>query len=90
MSKWYVTMTDKFMSGWGRAEGKICKYVYTCDSLAEARIVANNAESRTDQKHVNIRTTKPYYNSRNYLVMEKDKENCPSWYEKDYFRTMRG
>ena len=23
----YVTMTDKFMSGWGEAEGKINKYV---------------------------------------------------------------
>jgi hypothetical protein len=87
---WYVTMTDKFMSGWGRAEGKICKYVYSCDTLAEARIVVDNAENRSDQKHINIRTTKPYYNTSRYVTMEKDKNDCPCWYERNYFRNMRG
>jgi len=26
--KWYVTMTDKFMSGWGEARGKTNKFLH--------------------------------------------------------------
>ena len=47
-------MTDKFMSGWGEADNKINKLVFTCKDIQEARIVKDNAEHRTDQKHINI------------------------------------
>lgn len=83
--KWYVTMTDKFMSGWGRAEGKSNKLVFICDTLVEAEIVKENAENRSDQEFINIRATKPYYNSKYNLVQYKDKGEHPSWYEKGYF-----
>jgi len=33
----YVTMTDKFMSGWGMAEGKTNKLVLECKNLHEAK-----------------------------------------------------
>jgi len=33
---YYVTMTDKFMSGWGQAHGKINKMVVECDTYEEA------------------------------------------------------
>ena len=29
--KYYVTMTDKFMSGWGEAAGKVNKLVIECE-----------------------------------------------------------
>jgi len=82
----YVTMTDKFMSGWGMAKGKTNKLVFECDTMEEARIVADNAENRSDQKYINITQNKPYYSSSKYLVQIKTKEEYPDWYVKDYFR----
>ena len=64
----YVTMTDKFMSDWGMAKGKINKLVISCDTYDEAITVANNAERRDEMIYVNIRDSKPYYNSDRYHV----------------------
>lgn len=59
--KYYVTMTDTFLSGWGRAEGKTNKLVIGCDSYEEAEKIKRNAELRSEMKYVNITTTKPHY-----------------------------
>ena len=67
----YVTMTDKFMSGWGCSEGKINKYVIECSSHQEAQICANNAKKRSEMKYINIVSKKPYYNQKRYLVSHK-------------------
>lgn len=95
--KYYVTMTDKFMSGWGMANGKKNKIIFICDNYVDALTVAENAKNRTDQKHVNICLTKPkLYRSTfgkdytlesytKYYVQIKTKEDYPSWYEKSYF-----
>jgi hypothetical protein len=85
-NKIYVTMTDKFMSGWGLAEGKINKLVFECDNIQEARIVTENAENRSDQKHVNIRYTRPSYSCSRYYTQYKTKQDYPSWYEEGYFK----
>ena len=37
--KYWVTMTDRFMSGWGLAKGLKNKLVFECESLAEAEKV---------------------------------------------------
>ena len=79
--KYYVTMTDQFMSGWGRAQGKINKLVISCESLEEAEKVASYAEKRGDQKYINITNKIPYYNSKRYLVQVKDKNDYPHWYK---------
>jgi hypothetical protein len=84
--KFYVTMTDSFMSGWGIAKGKKNKLIFECDSLEEARTVEENARNRGDQKYINICSKFPYYNSDRYYVQVKNKEEYPSWYEKGYFR----
>lgn len=83
---YYVTMTDKFMSGWGHARGKINKLVFECESFQEALIVMENAENRTDQKHINYRDTKPYFSPKKYLVQIKTKADYPSWYKPGYFK----
>ena len=67
----FVTMTDKFMSGWGCSEGKINKYVVECSSHKEAQICAKNARLRSEMKYINIVLNKPYYNSERYLVSLK-------------------
>jgi hypothetical protein len=67
----YVTMTDKFMSGWGEAEGKINKYVIECETQQQAQICAKNAKKRSEMKYINIVSKKPYYNQERYLVSLK-------------------
>lgn len=85
----YVTMTDKFLSGWGNAEGKVNKLIFECENFNEAEIVADNARARSDMKYVNICTKKPSYNSTRYFVQVKNKEDYPSWYQKGFFRAQR-
>lgn len=81
----YVTMTDTFLSGWGKAEGKKAKYVYVCNTREEAEIVKENARRRGDQKYINIRITKPVYSSITHFVQYETKETSPCWYIPRYF-----
>jgi len=83
--KYYVTMTDKYMSGWGRAEGKINKLIFECTSRQQAEIVKENAQARDEMKYINIVTTKPYYNSNRYYPQVKTIEEYPNWYKEGCF-----
>lgn len=74
----YVTCTDKSLSGWGHAEGKRCKYIYPCDSMTEAKKVAENLSSRS-QKYINICCRKPFYSGQlNVVDIDPD-----SWFRKN-------
>ena len=59
--KYYVTMTDKFMSGWGMAANKTNKLIIVCDTYEQAEIIERNANKRNEMKYVNICTSKPRY-----------------------------
>lgn len=83
--KIYVTMTDKFMSGWGHAEGKINKLIFECDNKEEAFTVMENAERRSDMKYINYSYNKPYYTPSRYLAQYKNKDEYSRWYEKGAF-----
>jgi hypothetical protein len=82
--KWYVTMTDKFMSGWGQAQGKINKLVIECDTLSEAQTVENNANRRHEMIYVNVVDHKPSYNSNRYMVSWHDKTDYKNWFSEQY------
>ena len=82
---YWVTMTDKCMSNWGYAEGLINKLIFDCETLEIANIVSDNAEVRSDMKHISIRTTKPYYSPSRYLAQNKTKQYL-NWYKVNYFR----
>ena len=82
---YYVTMTDKFMSGWGLAENKTNKLVFICENYEEAQTVAKNAENRSEMKYINICTDKPRYDSKRYLTQFKTIEEAPNWYRTGYF-----
>ena len=84
--KYWVTTTDKFMSGWGHARGLTNKLVFECGSYDQAAIVAANAENRSDQKYVNICSKKPYYSASRYYVQIKTIEDYPTWYQAGAFR----
>lgn len=76
---YYVTMTDRFLSGWGPAEGKRAKYVACCDSWEQAKTVQDNAEARGDQKHINVRTSKPRVTDENLWQLMTQEDSAP-WY----------
>lgn len=83
---YYVTMTDKFMSGWGKAQDKINKLVFECDTKEEAEIVAENAGYRDEMKYINITMKRPYYDSHRYYVSWKTKAMADVWFVKDYMK----
>ena len=68
---YYVTATDKFMSGWGLAKGKTNKVVVVCENWQEAEEVEEALHRRSEMKYINVRSSKPYYNN-NYVI---------SWYK---------
>lgn len=70
-NEWFVTCTDKFLSGWGRAEGKIAKRVCVCKDHAEAEKLRDRME-RNKEKHllryINVVPTFPNYSLKRYTV----------------------
>ena len=85
-TKYWVSMTDKALSGWGLAEGKINKYVIEVDTYEEAQIVAENAGYRSEMKYINICMNKPRYNEKYYLTSFRTKDQVPSFLTKGYFK----
>ena len=76
----YVTMTDKFMSGWGMAEGKINKLVIECKDRLQAEEIADYARSTRDEmKYINISYTKPHYNPNKYLTSWEVYSQMTGW-----------
>ena len=76
----YVTMTDKFMSGWGMAKGKINKFVIGCKDRMQAEKIADYARNNRDEmKYINITHNKPNYNSRKYLTSWKVYSQMTGW-----------
>jgi hypothetical protein len=59
--KFYVTMSDKFMSGWGMAAGKTNKLVIECATYEQAEIIQRNAMKRSEMKYINICINAPRY-----------------------------
>lgn len=70
---YYVTMKDKFMSGWGQAKGRTNIFQVECDTLKQAEQVAAAGRDREEMANVNIRAVdrEPYYNKRRYLVSKR-------------------
>lgn len=83
---YYVTMIDKFFSGWGMAENKYNRLVFICETYDEAVTVANNAKARGDQKRVNITQSKPHYSPSTNYTQYKTIDDYPEWYKPGYFK----
>lgn len=77
-SEWFVTMTDKFMSGWGCADGKIAKRIIICQTHADAETLRDRiaGNKRTQMTRVNVTPRLPYYTPSRYTTTyEKDDGN---------------
>ena len=64
-------MRDKFMSGWGMADGKINRLVIECNSLEDAERIERNAKNRPDMRDVFIQSKRPNYPAKKYVVSHK-------------------
>ena len=49
-----VTMIDKFMSGWGKSDGKVNYFVVECDTQEQAELIQLNASLRSDMANIYI------------------------------------
>ena len=80
--KLYVTMTDKFMSGWGLADNKINKLVFECDNYSEADKLIDYAEKREEMKYISVCYSYPkhLFNNSKYFAQLKTKADYPMWY----------
>lgn len=56
---YYVRMTDKFMSGWGRAQGKTNVLVIICETYNQALAIRSAAMKRPEMKRVRIVASAP-------------------------------
>ena len=79
---YYVVMTDKFMSNWGMAEGKINKYIIECQSYLDAEIIERNAHKRPEMKYINVTSKMPYYSPKGYVVSMEKFENMGEIWKK--------
>ena len=57
----YVTMTDKFMSGWGMAKDKINKMIVECETLEQAEQIEAAANDRSEMCDIDIYTERPEF-----------------------------
>ena len=56
---WLVTGTDRFLSGWGQAEGGASKCAWAC-KFSDLDKVEKWVRDRSDMKYVNV-TNRPWY-----------------------------
>ena len=81
---YYVTMTDKFMSGWGPAKNKTNKLVIACSTYERAEKCYQKAKNRNEMIYVNICSKKPNYGQHHYVSWHGDNQTPPdyqSWME---------
>lgn len=71
MRKYYVTMTDKFMSGWGMAQGRINKLVIECETIEQAQQIEIAAHRRSEMRRINLCLHKPRYDESTTLTTIK-------------------
>lgn len=68
-NEWFVTMTDKFLTGWGCAKGKIAKRIVVCQTHADAIVLKDRlANPKYKMTYVNVVKDFPYYNPSRYTI----------------------
>ena len=65
--QYYVSMTDRFMSGWGLAKDRINKFIVICDNFEQAETIERLAKERPEMKCINICNHRPR-NRHGYLL----------------------
>jgi hypothetical protein len=79
MRKFYVTMTDKYLSGWGMSESKTNKLIIECETIEQAEQVERVARYRDEMRYVNIRISKPRYGANVLETWKTWNDLGPIW-----------
>ena len=65
----FVTMSDKFMSGWGMATNKIAKRVIICQNSSDAFTLRDRLYNpKYGMKYVNVTFELPKYSNTKYTT----------------------
>ena len=77
--KIFVWFTDKYLSGWGGADGRTHKQVIICEDWQTADKIHDNLkyDKRHGARYVNIGCKLP--NLCKYSVSYRLAEDCPAW-----------
>lgn len=78
-ANYFVTMTDKFMSGWGMAKGKTNRLIIACDTYEQAKIVMKNAARRSEMKYINYHVKMPKLSKNHYPSYKHISELGDAW-----------
>ena len=81
---YYVRMHDKFMSGWGGAEGRRAMLVIECDTLAQAEAIEKAAHCRDEMKFVSVLDHSPRLRVSDQITWRKFDDMHGPW--KAYWR----
>lgn len=74
---WLITATDKFLSGWGEAEGGLSKCAWACKK-EDVDKVKRWVKSRSDMKYVNVVHGSWYPRHAKHVHIYKVETNHPS------------
>lgn len=78
---YYVLANDRFLSGWGAAEGKTSVVILPCADYSEAQRVEEHALfQRSDMNRVRVLDHKPRLNHRTHIYHLLDRDTAKSWY----------
>lgn len=75
----FVSMTDKFMSGWGQAPGRSL-YSLAVRSVEEAERVIDNAGRRSEMRYVRVSSALPRKRPGDHLSVAGP-THAARWYE---------
>ncbi len=56
-TQYYVNATDRFMSGWGKAEGGLSYFCIACDTHAQEDLAEIWLDSRHEMKRIFVAST---------------------------------
>jgi len=76
---YYVLATDKFMSGWGMAEGKTNVCVFPCATYSEAVAVMDRLGKRPEMIRIRWTHNKPRVR-RDWVVSVFNRDDAPAFY----------
>ncbi len=77
-----VVATDRFMSGWGKAENGRSLFAVPCSGLEQAKIVLDNMKHRSEMKRCRIvlaRTYRPHLRRGDHYSI-RDMSDCSRFY----------
>lgn len=75
----YVCMTDKFLSGWGRASGRSL-YAVAIYEDDDPQVVLDNAKHRSEMVRVRYQLNLPHLQDGDHLAVV-DRGVASRWYE---------